>query len=132
MFTCSHDLAKSAFLHFDEKIFLLCRWVHFFHFRLYYIYMLKEEVLIDKDFLLAEFVREIIYFNSFIHTHTPILVAYSPKWSQFEIIVILIINWVSFVILMSSGCRGCCSSSVEWQIKLTALAAHVQVIWASI
>ena len=92
MFTCSHDLAKSAFLHFDEKIFLLCRWVHSFHFRLYYIYMLKEEILMDKDFVLAEFVREMIYFNSFIYTHTPILVAYSPKWSQFEIIVILIIN----------------------------------------
>ena len=68
MFTCSHDLAKSAFLHFDEKIFLLCRWVHFFHFRLYYIYMLKEEILMDKDFVLAEFVRDEIYFNSFIHT----------------------------------------------------------------
>ena len=50
--------------------------------------MLKEEVLIDKNFVLAEFVRDEIY--SF--THTLILVAYSPKWSQFEIIVILIIN----------------------------------------
>ena len=100
--------------------------VHFFSVQTL-LHMLMEEVLtvrFRKRLCFSRICGKIFYMA--------VLFTHSPKWSQFEIIVILIINWVSFVILVSSGCRGRCGSSVEWQIKLTALAAHVQVIWASV